>query len=86
MSRSRHPNSEIENTLKYVESCNWKVEQARGSAHAWGQMYCPRNDKTCRNGIYCITSIWSTPRNPGNHAKKLKRVVDGCAPLGNDDD
>ena len=27
---------------------------------------------------FCITSIWSTPKNPGNFARKLKRVVDNC--------
>jgi hypothetical protein len=25
------------------------------------------------------TSIWSTPKNPGNHARALRRVVDNCA-------
>ena len=24
---------------------------------------------------FCITSVWSTPRNPGNHARALRRVV-----------
>ncbi|MGK7943692.1 MAG: hypothetical protein AB4058_04405 [Microcystaceae cyanobacterium] len=23
-------------------------------------------------------AIWTTPRNPSNHAKQIKRVVSGC--------
>jgi len=47
-------------------------------SHAWGKMYCPYNDVECRCGEFCITSIWSTPKNPGNHARQLRRVVDNC--------
>lgn len=49
-----------------------------GGSHAWGKIYCPHNDKKCRCGEYCISSIWSTPRNPANHAKQIRRVVDNC--------
>lgn len=29
-------------------------------------------------GEFCISSIWSTPRNAENHAKQIRRVVDNC--------
>jgi hypothetical protein len=45
---------------------------------AWGRIYCPYNDEECRCGEFCITSVWSTPKNPGNHARALRRVVDNC--------
>ncbi len=38
----------------------------------------PYNDEECRCGEFCITSVWSTPKNPGNHAKAIRRVVDNC--------
>jgi hypothetical protein len=38
----------------------------------------PYNDVECRCGEFCIASIWSTPKNPGNHARQLRRVVDNC--------
>jgi hypothetical protein len=41
-------------------------------------MYCPWNDANCRCGEFCIASIWSTPKNPGNHGKQIRRVVDNC--------
>jgi hypothetical protein len=48
-------------------------------AHGWGKMYCPHNDPDCRCGEFCITVIWSTPRSPENHARQIRRVVDGCS-------
>jgi len=27
---------------------------------------------------FVIVSVWSTPKNPNNHARQLKRVVDNC--------
>jgi hypothetical protein len=76
MSRRSHPKSEIEAALAYAEQNGWSVEL--GGSHAWGKIYCPYNDKECRCGIFCITSIWSTPKNAGNHAKQIRRVVDNC--------
>lgn len=37
------------------------------------------NDDECRCGEFCIASVWSTPRNPGSHARALSRVVDKCS-------
>jgi hypothetical protein len=76
MARQTHSKPEIEATLKYVEQNGWRVEV--GGAHAWGKIYCPYNDKSCRCGIFCISSIWSTPKNAGNHAKQIRRIVDNC--------
>lgn len=76
---SKHPNKEIREALEYALANGWRVEKAEGkSAHRWGSIYCPYNDTSCRLGRDCITSIWSTPKNPQNHAKRLRRVVDGC--------
>ncbi len=55
----------------------WLTDRANQD-HAWGRMYCPYNDEECRCGEFCITSIWSTPKNPSNHARALRRVVDNC--------
>lgn len=74
--RRRHPNKEVEKVLRYAESNGWQVFKRDG--HAWGSMRCPQNDADCRCGQFCQMSIWSTPRNPGNHARQLKRKVDGC--------
>lgn len=76
MARKAHPKKEVESALQYAESKGWRVEV--GASHAWGRMYCPQNSRDCRCGEFCITSIWSTPKNPANHAKQLRRVVDKC--------
>lgn len=77
MSRAKHPKKEVEEALRHAEGHGWRIEI--GGSHAWGRMYCPYNDPECRCGEFCITSIWSTPKNAGNHARQLKRVIDNCA-------
>jgi hypothetical protein len=77
MGRPRHPKKEIEEAIRHAEGHRWRVKV--GGSHAWGKMYCPYNEPDCRCGEFCITSIWSTPRNVMNHARLLKRVVDNCA-------
>jgi hypothetical protein len=67
MSRRSHPHSDIEDALKYAEENGWRVDV--GGGHCWGKIYCPYNDKECRGGIF---------RNPGNHAKQIRKVVDNC--------
>ena len=76
MSRRSHPHSDIEDALKYAEKNGWRVDG--GGGHCWGKIYCPYNDKACRGGIFCIASVWSTPKNSGNHAKQIRKVVDNC--------
>ncbi len=76
MARPRHPKKEIEEALQYAEQNGWRVKPS--GSHAWGKIYCPRNSKECRCGEFCITGVWSTPRNAGNHARQIRRVIDGC--------
>lgn len=77
MARKKHTDKDIEAALKHAESKGWIVEDHGG--HAWGKIYCPYNDAECRCGEFCISSVWSTPKNPHNHARQLKRVVDKCS-------
>jgi hypothetical protein len=72
MARSRHPSKEIEAAVAYAEKQGWRWRKGHG--HCWGRLLCPRND---RDG--CQLSIWSTPRNPQNHANAIKRAVERCA-------
>ncbi|NCX94248.1 MAG: hypothetical protein EBX40_06200 [Gammaproteobacteria bacterium] len=71
--RPKHPNKELEKAVKYAESKGWRYQTPGGSAHAWGRLLCPL---ATREGH--AMSVWSTPRNPENHAKQIKRNVDSC--------
>ncbi|RUO80810.1 hypothetical protein CWI84_04295 [Idiomarina tyrosinivorans] len=82
MRRKKHAKKDVEKALCYAEAHGWKIEVVGG--HAWGKLYCPFNDKACRCGEFCISSIWSTPRNAVNHAKQIKKIVDNCAARKND--
>ncbi|WP_244652988.1 hypothetical protein [Pseudomonas syringae] len=84
MRRPTHPGKEIEEALKFAEAQGWRV--VTGGHHAWGRIYCPYNDAECRCGEFCITSVWSTPKSPGNHARALRRVVSNCARQRQQDD
>ena len=77
MTRPSHPKKEIEAAIRHAEGEGCRVEV--GGGHAWGRIYCPYNDDDCRCGEFCIASVWSTPKNPGSHARALRRVVDKCA-------
>lgn len=77
----KHPNKEIRAAIAHAVENGWTVKKAGSSSHSWGQIYCPSRDSNCRCGEFCITSIWSTPRKPSNHAKQIRRVVDNCIHL-----
>ena len=77
MARSSHPNKEIEAALRHAEANGWQIKV--GGSHAWGRIFCPYNNDECRCGEFCITSIWSTPKNSGNHARAILRVVNNCS-------
>ena len=81
--RKKHSKKDIEKALQYAEEHGWRVEV--GGSHAWGKIYCPKNDLECRCGEFCISSIWSTPRNTQNHAKQIKRIVDNCTSLSDEE-
>lgn len=73
--RKRHSKKEVEQALKYAESKDWVVDQTP-SGHKWGSAQC---------GSGCWMSVWSTPKNPGNHAKQIRRKVDKCPHVENDE-
>jgi hypothetical protein len=68
MTRARHPKKEVEGALKAAEEEGWTVSPT-SSGHRWGVAEC---------GSGCRVSVWSTPKNPGNHAKDIRRGVDRC--------
>lgn len=78
---SKHPNKTIQKAVEYAMSQGWRFESSGKSSHAWAIMKCPFNDKTCRCGSLCKSSVYGTPRSPENHARQIRRAVDGCETL-----
>lgn len=68
-SADEHPNKTIRGALKFAEERGWRLKKSGPRAHSWGKMFC---------GSGCVVSIWSTPRNPENHAKQLRKSVVRC--------
>lgn len=71
MRKQRHPNADIEDAVRYAEERGWMVTMSKG--HAWATLWCPASS---REGEHI--SVWSTPRNPTNHARQIRRCVDKC--------
>lgn len=83
MSRKRHPSKKIEAALQELEARGWVVIEGKG--HAWGLLRCPANSKDCRLGEFCQMSVWSTPKDPGGHLKKLRQKALACTQIGNEE-
>ncbi|WP_082545428.1 MULTISPECIES: hypothetical protein [unclassified Sphingomonas] len=79
MARKTHKSKEIESVLKELEALGWTVVEGKG--HAWGLLRCPTNSSECRCGEFCQMSVWSTPKNPEQHAKKLRQKALACVKL-----
>lgn len=69
MTRTRHPNKEVEAVIRLAEGLGW-VCRAQGH---WERLYSPRND---RDG--CQIGISGTPRNADAHARQIRRALIRC--------
>jgi hypothetical protein len=70
---ANHPNKHIREAIEYAKKHGWKFEKAGARAHAFGSLCCPLSK---REG--CLIHVFSTPRNPENHANWIRRQVDRC--------
>lgn len=68
----RHPNKHINMALLYAIKHGWKVVKSGKSAHSFCRLRCIKGHEEHQ------MSVWSTPRNPENHAKQILRKVDEC--------
>jgi len=72
---AEHSNKEIEAAIRYAIANGWIFTKSKG--HPYGRLRCGSSDKYHKDHQM---SIWSTPRNTGNHAKQIIRKVDSCKP------
>lgn len=70
---ARHPNKHIREAIKYAEASGWTFTKASGRAHIFGVLLCRQGD---RSG--CRFRVYSTPRSPEDHARRIRRAVDSC--------
>jgi hypothetical protein len=71
-----HPNKHIKHiraAVDYALGRGWTLRKSSSRAHLWGRLYCPLRT---RDG--CAKAVYSTPKNPEDHAKDLRRAVDRC--------
>lgn len=78
--RKKHAKKEIEEAIQYAENVGWRYREAGGSAHAWGRLLCPFEN---RDG--CSLSIWSTPKSSEVHARQIRRKIASCPHTGKEE-
>jgi hypothetical protein len=61
----KHPKKEVNDALDYADKQGLKVERT-SAGHKWGRIGC-----SCGASV----PIWSTPRSPHNHGRRLRRWV-----------
>jgi hypothetical protein len=69
VANDRHPDKDIRKAIKDAERAGWKADRSRGTGHRWGTLSC---------GSGCEVAIWSTPRRPGDIAKRIREAIKKC--------
>ncbi len=67
-----HPDKHIREAIKYAIGNGWRFVKAGPRAHIYGTLLCGQGHGGCAIRVHC------TPRNPKNHAKRIKKAVDRC--------
>ncbi len=67
-----HQDKHIRKAIEYAEDHGWRFVKSGPRAHAYGAIYCGHGHRDCYMFIH------STPRNPENHANKIRRTVAAC--------
>lgn len=69
---AKHPNKHIQAALVYAQQHGWEIVASVKSAHAFCRLRCLQGYTEHQ------MSVWSTPKNPENHAKQILRKVKEC--------
>ena len=72
MPKGKHPKKEVRDAIEYAEERGWRVVES-GGGHVYCTLLCPLKSREGHRFF-----VHSTPQNPGNHAKRLKDLVDKC--------
>ncbi|MDA1049533.1 MAG: hypothetical protein O3C40_03515 [Planctomycetota bacterium] len=68
-----HPNKHIREAIEYAEQHGWTFVKASARAHIYGTLYCPLRTRDGHR-----QPVYSTPRSPENHARRIREAVNNC--------
>lgn len=71
-----HSNKDVDNAIKYGIEKGWRFVK-KGNGHTVGYLYCTNEADGTHNDIECYISVFGSPKSPTNHAKKIKKAIDG---------
>jgi hypothetical protein len=70
---ARHPSKHIQAAIEYAEARGWTFTKSGPRAHVYGMLLCPYRKRDGHR-----QAVFSTPRAPQNHARRIMRAVDRC--------
>ena len=70
---ARHPNKHIEAAIRYAEERGWTFQKAGPRSHLYGTLWCPHRERDGHRH-----PVFSTPRSPQDHGRRIMRFVDAC--------
>lgn len=79
--KTKHPNKEIREAIKYADSKGWRIKETGKSSHAFCRLLCPEKSIDGHT-----KSVWRTPKVPENHVKEIIKAVDRCNHKDNEDE
>jgi len=68
----KHPKKEINEALDHADSLGLVVERT-SAGHKWGRIVCVEGE---------WVAVWSTPRSPFAHARRLRKWADRHVHVG----
>ncbi len=66
-----HPNKEVSDAMEYAVDLGWTI--VPGGNHTYAMLRSPQGDRTG-----CQVPVFHTPKNPGNHARRVIRDINAC--------
>lgn len=80
MTSPRHPDKDIRKAIEYALSNRWELKKlgTGGHSHPWGELSCSGKPYLSFD-MWCRVKVNSTPRNPTNIAKMIRKKVDKCS-------
>ncbi|MDF9399089.1 hypothetical protein EYW48_06825 [Vibrio sp. 1180_3] len=70
-----HSKKDVNAAIEYAIHKGWRFV-SKGNGHTVGFLYCTTKSEGTHKIVDCRIAIFGSPKNPTNHAKKIKKMVD----------
>lgn len=71
-----HSDKDVNKAIVYAVGKGWRFVK-KGNGHTVAYLYCTSDSDGKHEEADCHIAIFGSPKNPTNHAKKIRKAVDG---------